>query len=130
MELLLIKATLMKQKTPRLNPQWVKETRDYFKEFLKVTKFPHPERNDSRGSKFDYPEWLIMLISILSVKAKAKNYLAIHRLAVQYWDILAEDLNLKPISESNLRLRLKKICHSPGKPAMFIFQIFPKDYFR
>jgi len=129
MELLKIKATLMRQNTPRLNPKWVKETRDYFLEFLKVTKFPHPERNGIRGSKFDYPEWLIMLISILSVKAKAKNYLAIHRLAVQYWDILAEGLNLKPISESNLRLRLKKICHSPRKPAEFIFQIFPRDYF-
>ena len=128
MELLKTKATLMKQNTPRLNPKWVKETRDYFKEFLKVTKFPHPERNGFRGSKFDYPEWLIMLIGVLSVKAKAKNYLAIHRLATQYWDILAEGLNLKPISESNLRLRLKKICHSPRKPAEFIFQIFPKDY--
>lgn len=116
----------------KLNPEWVKETRDRFKRFLKETKFPHPVRNGNRGSKFDYPEWLIMLIGILSVKAKAKNYLAMHRLAVQYWPIISDGLprniRKKPISESNLRLRLKKICHFPGKPAMFIFQIFPKSY--
>lgn len=108
------------------------KTRDHFKRFLKETKFPHPVRHGNRGSKFDYPEWLIMLIGILSVKAKVKNYLAIHRLAVAYWPILSHGLSKKirhqPISESNLRLRLKKICHYPGKPAMFIFQIFPKTY--
>lgn len=116
----------------KLNPQWVKETRDHFKRFLKETKFPHPERNGSRGSKFDYPEWLVMLIAIVSVKAKAKNYLAMHRLAVQYWPVLSSGLSRKiqqkPISESNLRLRLKKICHYPGKPAMFIFQVFPRNH--
>lgn len=99
----------MSQQTPRLNPKWVRETRDYFLEFLKVTKFPHPERHGVRGSKFEYPEWLIMLIGILSVKAKAKNYLAIHRLTVRYWDIIAKGLNKKPISERQLRDRLKKI---------------------
>jgi hypothetical protein len=50
----------MPQQTPKLNPKWVKQTRDYFLEFLEVTEFPHPERNGSRGSKFDYPEWLII----------------------------------------------------------------------
>lgn len=117
------------QQTPKLNSQWVRETRDYFLEFLRVTEFPHPVRNGTRGSKFDYPEWLIMLIAVLSVKAKAKNYLAIHRMAHQYWDILAQGLNLKPIPETTLRYRLKKICHQPRKPAMFIFQIFPEKYF-
>ena len=120
----------MKQKqTPKLNSQWIKETRDYFKKFLKVTKFPHPERNGNRGSKFEYPEWMIMFIAILSVKAKVKGYLATHRLALQYWDIIAEGANLKPISERQLRDRLKKICHSTRKPASFIFQIFPKEIF-
>lgn len=118
----------MKKQTSKLNPEWVKEARDYFKKFLKVTKFPHPVRNGTRGSEFDYPEWLIMFIAILSVKARVKSYLAIHRLALQYWDIIAEGLEVKkPISESNLRLRLKKICHSPRKSASFIFQIFPKE---
>ncbi len=120
----------MKQKqTQKLNPKWVKETRDYFKEFLKVTKFPHPVRNGNRGSKFDYPEWLIMFIAVLSVKAKVKTYLGIHRLALQYWDIIAEKTKVKPISESQLRDRLKKICHSPRKPAMFVFQVFPREVF-
>lgn len=116
----------------KLNPQWVKETRDHFKRFLKETKFPHPERNGNRGSKFDYPEWLIMLIAVLSVKAKAKNYLAIHRLSTRYWDVLSAGLprllQAKPISETQLRERLKKICHSPRNPAMFIFQIFPRSH--
>jgi hypothetical protein len=117
----------MLKQIPKLNPKWVKEARDYFKEFLELTKFPHPVRNGTRGSEFEYPEWLIMFIAILSVKAKVKNYLAIHRLAVQYWDIIAEGLNLRPIPESTLRWRLKKICHSPRKPAGFIFQVFPQE---
>jgi len=116
--------------TPRLNPQWIKENHDYFKKFLKVTKFPHPVRNGTRGSEFDYPEWLIMFIAVLSVKARVKNYLAIHRLALQYWNILAEQLppklRNKPISERQLRDRLKKISHSPRRPAAFIFQVFPR----
>lgn len=113
----------------KLNPEWVKETRIYFKKFLKETKFPHPDRDGTRGSKFSYPEWLIMFIAVLSVKCKEKTYLGIHRLTVEYWDLIAEDLKLKPLSERQLRGRLKKIRHSPGKPATFIFQIFPKEIF-
>ena len=123
----------MPKPIPKLNPKWIKQTRDYFLDFLKVTKFPHPVRNGVRGSKFDYPEWLIMFIAILSVKCKVKTYLGMDRLVKQYWDIIIKgtDLkpDLKPISESNLRGRLKKICPKPGKPASFIFQIFPKNYF-
>jgi hypothetical protein len=70
---------------PKLNPAWIKKARDYFKEFLEETKFPHPVRNRTRGSEFDYHEWLIMFIAILSVRAKAKTYLVIHRLAQKYW---------------------------------------------
>lgn len=117
------------KQTPKLNREWITENRDYFKEFLKVTKFPHPVRNGTRGSEFDYPEWLIMFIAVLSVKAKAKSYLAMHRLALQYWDSIAEGSDLKPIPESTLRMRLKKICHSSRKPAMFIFQVFPREIF-
>jgi hypothetical protein len=116
-----------KHPAPKLNPEWVREARDYFKQFLKVTKFPHPVRNGARGSEFDYPEWLVMFIAVLSVKAKVKTYLGIHRLAKEHWDIIAEGLDLKPIPESTLRTRLKKICHSPGKPAVFIFQVFPRE---
>jgi hypothetical protein len=115
--------------TQKLNPEWVREARDYFVEFLKVTKFPHPERNGVRGSKFDYPEWLIMLIAVIAVKAKVKTYLGIHALAMQYWDILTEKRRMKPISETQLRDRLKKICHTPREPAMFVFQVFPEESF-
>jgi hypothetical protein len=113
----------------KLNPEWVRAARDDFREFLNVTQFPHPVRNGTRGSTFDYPEWLIMFMAVLAVKANAKSYLAIHRLAVQYWDIIAERLGLKPIPESTLRTRLKKICHSPRRPAGFIFQVFPRESF-
>ena len=119
----------MPTQTPKLNPEWVREVRDYFQQFLDMTKFPHPTRNGTRGSVFDYPEWLIMLIAVLSVKCKVKTYLGIHRLALQYWDVIAEGLDLKPISESQLRERLKKICHTPRRPAAFIFQAFPQEVF-
>jgi len=112
---------------PKLNVQWIRQIRDSFKEFLKTTRFPHPVRNGTRGSEFDYPEWLIMLIAIVSVKCKVKSYLGIHQVARQYWDILAAGLNKAPISESQLRDRLKKIRHAPGRPAGFIFQIFPEE---
>jgi len=67
-----------------------------------------------------------MFIAVLSVKMKIKTYVQIHKMAIEYWDLIAKDLNLKPISERQLRDRLKKICHHPGKPATFIFQMFPQ----
>jgi hypothetical protein len=70
-----------KHPTPRLDPEWAREARDYFKQFLKGTKFPSPVRNGTIG---------------------------IHRLAKEHWDIIAEGLDLKPIAESTLRIRLKK----------------------
>jgi len=117
----------MSQPTPKLNPEWVQEALRYFKEFLETTHFPHPTRNGSRGTEFSYPEWLIMFIAVLSVKCKVKSYLGIHRLALQYWDILTEGVSLSPISETQLRDRLKKISHQPGRPAGFIFQLFPPE---
>jgi hypothetical protein len=118
----------MAKKVSKLNPTWITQTRKYFLEFLKLTRFPHPERNGQRGSKFSYPEWLIMFIAVLSVKCKVKSYVGIHQLSTRYWELIAADLNLPPISESQLRDRLKKICHAPGRPASFIFQIFPAHY--
>lgn len=117
----------MSKSISKLNPKWVKETLKYFQEFLEVTDFPHPRRNGTRGSEFAYPEWLIMFIAVLSVKCGVNTYLGIHRLTLQYWDIIAKDLDQPPISESQLRDRLKKISHYPGDPASFIFQIFPQD---
>jgi hypothetical protein len=109
----------------KLNPQWVKQLKKEFLSFLRETRFPELTRNGTRGSTFVYPEWLIMLIAVLAVKCKVKSYQGIHRLAVQYWSILTPDPRLPPISESQLRERLKKIRHAPGRPAAFIFQIFP-----
>ncbi len=113
----------------KLNSEWITETRQSFLDFLELTKFPHPERNRTRGTEFDYPEWLIMLIAILSVKCKEKSYLGIHRMAEKYWSQIAVGVDRPVISESQLRERLKKICHEPGKPAGFIFQVFPREFF-
>jgi hypothetical protein len=120
----------MKHRSPsahvsKLNPAWVKQVKREFLDFLRTTKFPEPVRNGTRGSRFAYPEWLIMLIAVLAVKAKVKSYLGIHRLAVTHWPEIRPDRQCAPISESQLRERLKKIRHTPRKPATFIFQVFP-----
>ena len=113
----------------KLNPEWITETRQSFLDFLELTNFPHPARDGTRGSRFDYPEWLIMFIAVLTVKCREKTYLGIHRMTEKYWKHIAQGLYLPVISESQLRERLKKICHAPGKPAGFIFQIFPQEFF-
>ena len=116
----------MTQKSNKISTRWISETRDEFRAFLQETDFPAPERIGERGPKFTYPEWLIMFIAILSVKMKIKTYVQIHKMAVRYWDIIAKGLDLTPISERQLRERLKKILHFPTKPAAFIFQLFPE----
>ena len=116
----------MATKSNKISKRWIRETRDDFRAFLDETDFPDPERLGERGPKFTYPEWLIMFIAILSVKLKIKSYVRIHKMALQYWDIIANGMDLSPISERQLRFRLKKIRHFPGKPAAFIFQLFPE----
>ena len=116
----------MTRKANKISTKWIRETRDAFREFLDETNFPDPERLGERGPKFKYPEWLIMFIAVLSVKLKVKSYVQIHKMTVKYWDIIAHGMDLTPISEKQLRDRLKKICHFPGKPAAFIFQLFPE----
>lgn len=116
----------MAAKSNKISQRWIRETRDDFRAFLDETNFPDPERLGERGPKFKYPEWLIMFIAILSVKLKIKSYVQIHKMAVRYWDIIAHGMDLSPISEKQLRDRLKKIRHFPGKPAAFIFQLFPE----
>lgn len=120
----------MKESIGKLHPKWIRKTRKEFKYFLRMTKFPGLARNGERGPEFEYPEWLIMFIAILSVKTKIKTYTGIHRMVKQYWKYISADKNRKVISESVLRGRLKKISHSPGKPAGFIFQLFPASFFR
>ena len=116
----------MARKANKISTRWIRETREAFRGFLDETNFPDPERLGERGPKFKYPEWLIMFIAILSVKLKVKSYVQIHKMAVKYWDIIARDMDLSPISEKQLRDRLKKIRHFPGDPAAFIFQLFPE----
>ena len=116
----------MAKKTNKISVQWISETRDDFRAFLDDTNFPDPERLGERAPKFRYPEWLIMFIAILSVKLKIKSYGQIHKMALQYWSIIAAGLELSPISERQLRERLKKIRHFPGEPAAFIYQLFPE----
>ena len=116
----------MAKQSSKISKRWISETRDDFRAFLDETNFPDPERLGERGPKFRYPEWLIMFIAVLSVKLKVKTYVQIHKMAVQYWSVIAKGLDLTPISERQLRERLKKICHFPGKPAAFIFQLFPE----
>ena len=116
----------MASKANKISTRWIRQTRDAFRSFLNETNFPDPERLGERGPKFKYPEWLIMFIAVLSVKLKVKTYVQIHKMAVKYWDIIAQEMELTPISEKQLRDRLKKIRHFPGKPAAFIFQLFPE----
>ena len=116
----------MPRKANKISTRWILETREAFRDFLDETNFPDPERLGERGPTFKYPEWLIMFIAILSVKLKVKSYVQIHKMAVKYWDIIAKDMDLTPISEKQLRDRLKKILHFPGDPAAFIFQLFPE----
>jgi len=49
-----------------------------------------------------------MFIAVLSVKCKVKSYVGIHRMVLEYWDVLATGLELDLISERQLRDRLKK----------------------
>jgi hypothetical protein len=96
----------------KLNPKWISATRKYFLNFLELTNFPHLARNGTRGSSFDYSDWLIMLIAVLLVKCKEKTYLGIYRMTEQHWAERVEGLDLPVISDSQLRDRLKKICHT------------------
>jgi hypothetical protein len=116
----------MARKANKISARWIRETREAFRAFLDETNFPDPERLGERGPKFKYTEWLIMFIAILSVKLKVKSYAQIHKMAVKYWEIIGQGMDLTPISEKQLRGRLKKIRHFPGKPAAFIFQLFPE----
>lgn len=121
-----MKSSPIPKPVAKLNHAWITQTRRCFLEFLRVTDFPELQRNGVRGSAFAYPESLIMFIAVLSVKCKEKTYLGIHRMACRYWSVITPDKNLAPISESQLRERLKKICHTPRRPAAFILQLFPQ----
>ena len=116
--------------TSKLSRKWVRQTRRYFLKFLHATQFPLLERHGPRGQTFVYPEWLIMLIGVLAVKCKEPTYLGIHRLTCRFWkELTGRQLSLPPISESQLRERLKKIGYLFGNPPGYVLQIFPPEYF-
>jgi hypothetical protein len=114
-----------------ISKQWIKETREYFLDFLRATNFPELARQGERGPAVEYPEWLIMLIGVVAVKCKEKTSVGIHRLSTRYWqELWGREVTAAPISESRLRARLKKICFAPGAGAGYLQQIFPPDYLR
>ena len=117
-------------KERKLNPNWIKKTKKYFLEFLKETNFPMPFRGGPRGTDYEYPEWIIMFISVMAVKLQIKTYLGIHKMSTEYWELITEDEKLGPISERQLRDRLKKIGHQARRAPGFILQIFPESYLR
>jgi len=109
----------------------IQATRPYFLDFLHTTGVPELQRHGERGVLCAYPEWLIMWIGVLAVKCKAKSYVGIHRLRPRYWqERCGQDVIVPPISESQLRERLKKICFEPGTGAGYIDQIFSPDSLR
>lgn len=114
-----------------VSKQWGKATRKYFLDFLQATHFPEFTEPRGRGSPGVYPEWLIMLIGVVAVKCKVKTYVGIHRLTTRYWpELCGKEVQAPPISASQLRERLKKICFVPGSGAGYMYQIFPSAYLR
>jgi len=114
-----------------VSKEWIQATRTHVLDFLHTTGFPALPRHGERGLLCAYPEWLIMLIGVLAVKCKEKTYVGIHRLSTRYWqELCGQDGTLPPISESQLRERLKKICFKPGTGAGYIYQIFSPDHLR
>jgi hypothetical protein len=114
-----------------ISERWIRETREYFLEFLRATNFPEFSAQGERGPEVEYPEWLIMLIGVVAAKSKEKTYVGIHRLSTRYWkERCGKEIAVVPISESRLRARLKKICFEPGTGAGYMYQIFPAEYLR
>jgi hypothetical protein len=109
----------MAKQSNKISIHWIRETRNEFRAFLDETDFPDPQRLGERGPVFKYPEWLIMFIAILSVKLKIKSYVQIHKMAVKYWPVITQGMDLTPISERQLRERLKIIRQLPRKSAAF-----------
>jgi hypothetical protein len=111
-----------------ISKRWVKQTRAYFLKFLLETKFPELDRHAERDEAFHYPQWLIMLIGVLAVKSQEKTYLGIHRLSTRFWnERCGGQLKAPPISESQLRERLKEISFQAGSGAGSRHQIFPPE---
>jgi hypothetical protein len=48
-----------------VSKQWIKETREYFLDFLRSTNFPKLSCQGERGPAMEYPAGLIMLIGVV-----------------------------------------------------------------
>jgi hypothetical protein len=46
--------------------------------------------------------------------------------AVKYRNIIAQEMDLSPISEKQLYKMVGKLRHCPGDPAAIAFQLFPE----
>jgi hypothetical protein len=89
----------MAVKSNKISTCWIRKTRKEFRAFLDETDFPDPLRLGERCPAFKFPEWLIMFIAILSVKLKIKSYVQILKMAVKYWSVIAQGMDLTFISE-------------------------------
>jgi len=95
----------MVKQSNKISTLLMRETHKEFRAFLDETDFLDPQRLGERGPLFKCPEWLIMFIAILSFKLKIKSYVPIHKMAVKYWPVIAQGMDLAPISERQLRER-------------------------
>ena len=84
------------------------DTHNDFRAFLDEIDFLYSLRLGPRGQAFTYPEWLIMIIVILSEKLNIKTYIKIHKTALMYWEMIIEGLDLTLISRRQLKERQKK----------------------
>ena len=85
----------MAKKARNASKKWTEQTREYLMDFLDETDLLYTDSIGESGSTFRYPKWLIMFITVLSVKLKIKTYPQIHKIAIEYWDLIAKDLKLK-----------------------------------
>jgi len=83
----------------KISSEWIRETREMFIRFPEETGFSNPECLGEREPVFKYPEWLIMFISVLSVKLKISTHTGIHKITLQYRDIITEGPDPEPVSE-------------------------------
>jgi hypothetical protein len=63
---------------------------------LDKIKLFDPKRAGERSPKFQHPEWLIVRITMLSVKLKTETHLQIYKVATAYWGDVAFALNFEP----------------------------------
>jgi hypothetical protein len=94
-----------------VSERWIRETREYFLEFLRATNFPEFSEQGERGPEVEYPEWLIMLIGVVAVKSKEKTYVGIHRLSTRYWkELCGKEVRTAPISPLAGTLKKNLLC--------------------